>query len=343
MLFIPFVTAWCLSLAVASATGTRSILVSLYNLQRTNAEQNRELRLDQMVNVTMSCFDLTNSSDTDTSNSLFKFDVNAGVEDDRDYVDDHRSANETIVRLPERVAFVDDSSSLSTSDKMYHVRHLMSLGRMLAGGGIHGRNGVVFDDVLVKVKLVKGFDELATGPELRLIRMKDYCRALLSDYDCTYNRIASYLPHSLEEIKTCVDIWLHNSVMFHSFFNLQDAQLNASTIASDCFADALMLGAVGERSRDTVVTMGAVRTIKCFHTNEDDNDDNDDERRTAAASPSSVALAINVKKYYESLHDPKNATMDAFTSMRSSSTRNYLIQSLLYMIIFVTYENLCTP
>jgi hypothetical protein len=260
---------------------------------------NRELRFDQMVNVTMSCFDLTNSSNNANGDALFKFRLRDEPEENTAAADEPTTMDTREVRLPRRIVFED----VGGPEKLYHVRHLMTIARMLASK--QEPYNLTFDDALVSVKLVDTVPELERGQELRLIRVKDYCRALLSDYDCREHRVASYLPHTPEQIKTCVDIWLHNLVMFHSFFNLSSVQLNASAIASSCFADTLLMSGRAGASEElfaTAATTDSIRTVKCFHEPET-------TPITTTVSPKvAAALAINVKKYWENM-DEQTMTM----------------------------------
>jgi hypothetical protein len=244
----------------------QSIIVSLYSVGKTDHETNRELQYDQMVNYSMSCFDVTNSSGSVSAlqsvvRKAFTFHVmDGGVTDDdgsgsgsaENGQNDQNSPDnstqhtdlEVTVPLVARLSF---ESGTSGSVKIYHVQHIATLARMMANQPSTPSVKFTFYEpgYLVRVKLVDSIDHLSapwpvnTEHTLRLVRVRDACRALLNDYDCVHNRIDSFLPHSTDEFRQCIDTWLHNMVMYHSFFPLPDVRINATAIANPCFAEVL--------------------------------------------------------------------------------------------------------
>lgn len=240
-----------------------STMIELYRLPVTEIDTARELQPAQVVQEPHSCYDVWRQSHRTVSASA----MDAASINNEDIGDGSLGAVDEILALPvsrDPVPVPDtmilhqfpshgavlhrygaDEHSLDAST--YHVRHLLMLLRMLhATPAPESLGPATYNatDAMPAVPFRVFLDnrELSVCAEcrttdrrqLRILYVPKRCRALLSDYECRYERVAQYLPHTVEQIRDCVDRWFTNLVRLHDYLDLDETIVNATALTNNC-------------------------------------------------------------------------------------------------------------
>lgn len=74
-----------------------------------------------------------------------------------------------------------------------------------------------------------------------MIRVPRYCRAMLSDFACRWQRTASKLPHTLLAFDRCLRVWFRNLSIYHAARRLPNLQLGRfADLANECLRPLLV-------------------------------------------------------------------------------------------------------
>lgn len=236
--------------------------VTLYEVGPHDREIQKELTSSQLVTRNLSCFDRETVDLIGSAISLDVSSVRNEPPDDKGFMHISDDRSNFTVDLPHALN-LQFSDQIQPTEPVanYHLNHLATISRILNDVEFQNAtlryrdaypvSNVTFreDEVDVVQLPYSGVSDEPSGLQLR--RVPVYCKALLSDKECVQNAVRSTLPHSLDEIKSCVDVMFQNLVKFHSFYRLPSAQLNVTRLSNNCIQDSL------KRFSE--------RTVKCFH------------------------------------------------------------------------------
>lgn len=211
------------------------------------------------------------------------------------------------VKVPRNITFEDEN--FSAEERAYYVRYVLSMLRLLANVPIDQmRDRSVFysdsvDDVddaddqrritsgvhYANVKLMF-FSPLSTqfndrtikNTTLVLTQVPPRCRRALSDLDCSVvsdrslsSASSTEFRNAADEAHDCIDIFLFNAVLIHSYFNLPNVRVNVTDLGNDCMRRLLLLpryDASNSNDDDSLSSGYRRRTVKCFHGDKDVQD-----------------------------------------------------------------------
>lgn len=296
-------TATCF-VALASDGGVQ---VSLYEVGPHDEEIKNELTGGQLITRNLSCFDRETVDLIAQQENTFDFSTSQNERpDEQGFMNTSEKRSNSTVDLPLKLNLkFSESSQPTESIALYHLRHLATIARILNDVEIR-REGLDYQAAYPASDVTFREDEVdviqlpvssvAGEPSgMQLKRVPTYCKALLSDNECLQNAVRSTLPHSLDQIRACVDVLFQNLVKYHSFFRLPSSRLNVTRLANSCVQDSL------KRFSE--------RTVKCFH---------------GSAASNKTALDSSVQKYqsdpYKKFSFDFNQTVDA---LRSASSARY--------------------
>lgn len=252
------ISSWCLILLVVCAgvgkgddhvnnsdddDGGSGVLLSLYRVPATADDELVDMPAGNRVKTSMNCYDSSIVTKNHTSR-MFSFDE-TDLRPLLTTVEEASSlSNHSTIPIAAEVRFrqltMDADEDLATLAR-YHHRHLAMLARTVYGGD---RQAAVYDplDSLDLGLEVDDDDDNQTAnrtTRLWLRQVPRQCWAMLSDVDCTENRLSTLLPHTMPRIQQCIDIWFDNLLRFHTFYRLSDRLLNLTNLSNPCLREVL--------------------------------------------------------------------------------------------------------